>query len=322
MEIVRDAINLKPRHRGSVVTIGNFDGVHCGHQMLLKQIKEKSVSLGVPCMLVCFEPQPKEYFDEYNAPARLTRFREKVYLLEQYGVDIVLCMKFNEQTRSMLPSEFVSMLVEKIGVSALFVGDDFHFGQGRQGNFQTLQAAGQKSGFEVSNLRTMTHENDRVSSTLVRELLAKGDFDGAEQLLGHPYFIMGKVVYGMQLGRTLGAPTANIQLHRDRAPISGVYAVEVVVSEGPVSERKGLDREYFGVANVGVKPTVNTDVVKPALEVHLFDFSGSIYGQSVKVLFRHKIRDEQKFSGLDALKAAIAKDVEQAKQFFTQEQVT
>ena len=309
MEIVRDAINLKPKHRGSVVTIGNFDGVHRGHQMLLEQIKQKSQALGVPCMLVCFEPQPKEYFDEYNAPARLTRFREKVYLLEKYGVDVVLCMKFNEQTRTMLPDQFVSMLVDKIGVSALFVGDDFHFGKGRKGNFQTLQDAGSKFNFEMSNLRTMTHENDRVSSTLVRKMLADGRFGDAEQLLGHPYFIMGKVVYGMQLGRTIGTPTANIQLHRDRAPISGVYAVEV----------EGLDRLYQGVANVGVKPTVSSDIVKPALEVHLFDFSQSIYGQNVKVLFRHKIRDEQKFDGLDALKAAIANDASVAKSFFAGE---
>lgn len=305
MKVVRDAINLKPEHRGSVVTIGNFDGVHRGHQMLLAQIKEKSKALNVPSMLVCFEPQPKEYFDEYNAPARLTRFREKVYLLEQFGVDIVLCMKFNERTRSMLPEHFVAMLVDKIAVSALFVGDDFRFGQGRKGTFETLQAAGQKHNFEVSNLHTMTLENDRVSSTRVRELLAEGDFDGAETLLGHPYFIMGKVVYGQQLGRTLGTPTANIQLHRDRAPISGVYAVEL----------EGLDKPYQGVANVGVKPTV-AEGLKPALEVHLFDFKETIYGSSVKVIFRHKIRDEKKFSGLDELKTAIAADVVSAQQFF------
>lgn len=306
MEIVRDTLNIKPRHRGSVVTIGNFDGVHRGHQMLLGQIKEKSSALGVPCMLVCFEPQPKEYFDVFNAPARLTRFREKIYLLEQYGVDIVFCMKFNERTRNMQPEEFVEILAEQIEVKALFVGDDFRFGVGRKGNFETLKDAGKKYGFEVSNLHTMTHENDRVSSTLVREALSRGDFVEAELLLGHPYFIMGKVVYGRQLGRTLGAPTANIQLHRDRAPISGVYAVEV----------HGLEQPYYGVANVGVKPTVNEGGVKPSLEVHLFDFEGSLYGRNVKVVFRHKIRDEQKFSGLDALKQAIAADMKQAKLFF------
>ena len=307
MEIVRDVLNLKPRHQGSVVTIGNFDGVHSGHQALLQQIRQKSDALGVPSMLVCFEPQPKEYFDEYNAPARLTRFREKVRLLEQYGVDIVFCMKFNESTRNMQPETFTELLGEKIGVKALFVGDDFHFGQDRSGNFETLLAAGERYGFEVANLRTMTLGANRVSSTRIRECLAAGEFDEAEALLGHAYFIMGKVVYGRQLGRTLDAPTANIQLHRYRAPISGVYAVEL----------DGLGERLKGVANVGVKPTLNESFVKPALEVHLFDFSGNIYGRNVEVIFRHKIRDEIKFDGLDSLKAAIAQDVQAVRAYFS-----
>jgi riboflavin kinase/FMN adenylyltransferase len=306
MEIVRGVANLKSHHRGSVVTIGNFDGVHRGHQALLGQIREKSDKLGVPSMLVCFEPQPKEYFDEFSAPARLTRFREKVRLLEQYGVDIVFCMKFDDATRSMHPDDFTELLGDKIGVSALFVGDDFHFGQDRSGNFETLVSAGEQYGFEVSNLRTMIVGDDRVSSTRIRECLAAGEFEEAEALLGHAYSIMGKVVYGRQLGRTLDAPTANIQLHRYRAPISGVYAVEM----------DGLDRRYQGVANVGVRPTLNEKTVKPALEVHLFDFSGTIYGRNVEVIFRHKIRDEKKYDGLDELKAAIAGDIDAAKSFF------
>lgn len=306
MEIVRDILNLKPHHRGSVVTIGNFDGVHRGHQALLQKIRQKSDALGVPSMLVCFEPQPKEYFDEYNAPARLTRFREKVRLLSRYGVDIVFCMKFNEKTRNMQPETFTELLGEKIGVKALFVGDDFHFGQDRSGNFDTLLTAGQQYGFEVSNLRTMMLGEDRVSSTRIRECLAAGEFQEAEAMLGHAYSIMGKVVYGRQLGRTLDAPTANIQLHRYRAPISGVYAVEL----------DGLGQRLQGVANVGVRPTLNEAVVKPALEVHLFDFSQNIYGRNVEAIFRHKIRDEVKFEGLDALKLAIAKDVEAARAYF------
>jgi riboflavin kinase/FMN adenylyltransferase len=308
MEIVRGVANLKPHHRGSVVTIGNFDGVHRGHQALLGQIRQKSDELGVPSMLVCFEPQPKEYFDEFNAPARLTRFREKVLLLEEYGVDIVFCMKFNDVTRNMHPDTFTELLGEKIGVSALFVGDDFHFGQDRHGNFETLVNAGKRYGFEVSNLRTMTLGDDRVSSTRIRECLAAGEFAEAEALLGHSYSIMGKVVYGRQLGRTLDAPTANIQLHRYRAPIRGVYAVEM----------EGLDRRYQGVANVGVRPTLNEAVMKPALEVHLFDYAGNLYGRNVEVIFRHKIRDEKKFSGLDELKGAIAADIQSAKTYFAQ----
>lgn len=306
MEIVRGVANLKPHHRGSVVTIGNFDGVHRGHQALLRQIRTKSDELGVACMLVCFEPQPKEYFDEYNAPARLTRFREKVCLLEEYGVDIVFCMKFDDATRNMHPDTFSALLGEQIGVKALFVGDDFHFGQDRSGNFDTLVQAGKHYGFEVSNLRTMMVGDDRVSSTRIRECLANGEFEEAEDLLGHSYSIMGKVVYGRQLGRTLDAPTANIQLHRYRAPISGVYAVEL----------DGLGPRYQGVANVGVRPTLNEAIVKPALEVHLFDFSGNIYGRNVEVIFRHKIRDEKKYDGLEALKAAIAKDIDASKAYF------
>lgn len=306
MEIVRGVANLKPHHRGSVVTIGNFDGVHRGHQALLGQIRQKSDQLGVPSMLVCFEPQPKEYFDEYNAPARLTRFREKVRLLEKYGVDIVFCMSFNDTTRNMHPDTFTELLGDKIAVKALFVGDDFHFGQDRGGNFDTLVDAGKRYGFEVSNLRTMMVGENRVSSTRIRECLAEGEFEEAEALLGHSYSIMGKVVYGRQLGRTLDAPTANIQLHRYRAPISGVYAVEM----------DGLGQRYQGVANVGVRPTLNERVVKPVLEVYLFDFSGNIYGRNVEVIFRHKIRDEKKFDGLEALKSAIAQDVEAAKAYF------
>jgi len=307
MEIVRGIANLKPHHQGCVVTIGNFDGVHRGHQVLLKQIRQKSDALGVRSMLICFEPQPKEYFDEYSAPARLTRFREKVYLLEQYGVDIVFCMQFNDSTRNMQPETFVEMLVGKIGVKSLFLGDDFRFGQGRGGNYETLVAAGERYGFEVSNLRTMTLGDDRVSSTRIRECLAEGEFEEAEALLGHEYFIMGKVVYGRQLGRTLDAPTANIQLHRYRAPISGVYAVEL----------DGLGKRLQGVANVGVRPTLNEAVMKPALEVHLFDFAENIYGRNVEVIFRHKIRDEIKFDGLEALKTAIAQDIESARNYFS-----
>lgn len=306
MEIIRGLLNVKPHHRGCVVTIGNFDGVHRGHQAILRQVKEKSETLSAPSMLICFEPQPREFFDEFNAPARLTRFREKVELLETHGIDFVLCFKFDERTRQMSAPSFVRMLVEQLAVSALFVGDDFRFGSDRSGDFSVLEAAGKEHGFEVTNLHTLSFEDTRVSSTRIRECLNEGDIDEAEALLGHPYSIIGKVVYGRQLGRELGAPTLNIQLHRYRAPIDGVYAVEV----------EGLGERYQGVANVGVRPTLNQVTVKPILEVHLFGFSGSAYGQCVKVLFRHKIRPEIKFDGLDSLKTAIADDIVAAKTFF------
>lgn len=306
MEIVRGLINLKPQHRGCVVTIGNFDGVHLGHQAILKAVREKAVELGAPSMLICFEPQPQEFFDEFNAPARLTRFREKVELLEEQGLDLVLCLKFDDKTRSMTADDFIELLVRDIGVRSLYVGDDFRFGHDRSGDFSSLRSAGERYGFEVTDLHTLTFEDIRVSSTRIRESLAAGDFEAAEAMLGHPYSIIGKVVYGRQLGRTLDAPTANIQLHRYRAPIDGVFAVEV----------DGLDQRYQGVANVGVRPTLNEGNVKPILEVHVFDFEGEIYGKCVKVIFRYKIRPEIKFNGLDELKAAIRQDVVQAREYF------
>jgi len=309
MEIIRGVHNLKPRHRGCIVTMGNFDGVHLGHQLILKQVKARSQEMGAPSLLICFEPQPKEFFDAYNAPARLTRFREKVGLLAEYGVDLVLCLKFDELTRSMSPQAFISLLVNDLRLKALFAGDDARFGNDRSGDFDLLLAAGKQSGFEVTNLYTLTVGAERVSSTRIRECLANGNFNMAQQLLGRPYSITGKVVYGRQLGRTLDAPTANIQLHRDRAPIDGVYAVEI----------EGLDITLTGVANVGVRPTLNEATLKPILEVHIFDFAGTIYGKTVKVIFRAKIREEKKFTGLEALKSAIREDMLVARQFFKDE---
>lgn len=306
MEIIRGLINLREKHRGSVVTIGNFDGVHLGHQAILKQVNERAAQLGVPSMLICFEPQPLEYFDEYNAPARLTRFREKVELLEGNGIDLVLCFKFNEETRSMTPDQFLEVLTGKIMVRALFVGDDFKFGHDRSGDFELLSTAGQKHGFSVTNLYTLTYEHIRVSSSHIRECLERGEFDVAEKMLGHPYTITGKVVYGRQLGRTLGVPTANLQLHRYRAPIDGVYAVEIT----------GLDGRLTGVANVGVRPTLDETTLKPILEVHIFDFEREIYGQYVKIIFRRKIRDEIKFDGLEQLKKAIFADIANVREYF------
>lgn len=308
MEVIRGLINLKPRHRGAVVTIGNFDGVHLGHRVILQRVRDKAIEIGASSMLICFEPQPQEFFDEFNAPARLTRFREKVELLEELGIDLVLCFKFDEETRAMSAERFVEILTRDIGVGGLFVGDDFRFGHDRSGDFLMLKAAGNQYGFDVTNQHALTFDDDRVSSTRIRQCLAAGDFEGAEAMLGHPYWISGKVVYGRQLGRQLDAPTANIQLHRYRAPIEGVYAVEI----------EGLDKPYQGVANVGVRPTLNEAMLKPILEVHIFDFEKEIYGRRVKVLFRRKIRPEFKFDGIDSLKSAIRRDIEEAKSYFAE----
>lgn len=306
MEVIRGLLNVRKKHRGAIVTIGNFDGVHKGHQSILKEVRARADQLNVPAMLICFEPQPKEFFDLYNAPARLTRFREKVDLLSDQGIDYVYCVKFDEKARTMSAEEFVRILVEEIGISGLFVGDDFHFGFDRSGDFKYLQDAGKSHHFDVINMYTISHDNERVSSTRIRESLARGHFEQAERLLGYAYSISGKVIYGRQIGRTLGVPTANIQLHRYVAPIAGVFAVEMLF-DGQVLP---------GVANVGVRPTIDDHTLKPILEVHLFDFSGDIYGKRAKVVFRQKIRDEKKFAGIEALKEAIMNDIEDAKTFF------
>ena len=306
MEVIRGLLNVREKHRGAIVTIGNFDGVHKGHQSILKEVRARADKLNVPAMLICFEPQPKEFFDLYDAPARLTRFREKVDLLSDQGIDYVYCVKFDEKARTMTAVEFVRILVEEMGISALFVGDDFRFGFDRSGDFQYLQDVGKAHHFDVINMYTISHDNERVSSTRIRECLAEGDFELAESLLGYAYSISGKVIYGRQIGRTLGVPTANIQLNRYVAPITGVFAVEML-----------FDGQAFpGVANVGVRPTIDDHTLKPILEVHLFDFSDDIYGKTAKVVFRQKIRDEKKFSGIEALKAAIMNDIEDAKIFF------
>lgn len=311
MEVIRGIHNLQPRHRGCIVTIGNFDGVHLGHQAILRQVKQKSLELGAPSMLICFEPQPKEFFDAFSAPARLTRFREKVVLLAEQGIDLVLCLKFDEKTRSMSAPAFIDLLVKDLQVRAVFAGDDARFGNDRSGDFNLLLAAGKKYDFAVTNLYTLTVDQARVSSTRIRDCLAAGDFAMAEQLLGRPYSITGKVVYGRQLGRTLDAPTANIQLHRYRAPIDGVYAVEV----------EGLNGMLQGVANVGVRPTLNETTVKPILEVHIFDFGRTIYGKTVRVIFRAKLREEKKFDGLEALKQAISADMVAARAYFVDQRL-
>ena len=311
MQVIRGLTNIKSIHRGSVASIGNFDGVHLGHQAILKQVCEKAKQLSVPSLLICFEPQPREFFSEFNAPARLTRFREKVELLESLGVDLVLCLKFNEATRSMTADAFIDVLVKDLGLSALFVGDDFKFGHDQSGGFEKLQSAGAKHNFEVTNMYTLNIEDSRVSSTHIREYLATGHFSEAEVMLGRPYAISGKVVYGSQLGRTLDAATANIHLHRYRAPIDGVYAVIMELEESA--------EVFEGVANVGVRPTLESQTLRPILEVHLFDFSRDIYGQKVRVVFKKKIREEKKFPDFNSLKIAIAEDVVSAKQFFSKE---
>ncbi len=304
MEIIRGLHNVRPRHRGCVATIGNFDGVHHGHQLLLAHLNAKRNELGAPSVLITFEPLPREYFGGAVKPGRLTRFREKVTLLMRTGIDRMICLPFNEQVSQITATSVIEdFLVGQLGVRYVVVGDDFRFGRGREGDYAMLKRGGDRLGFDVSHIGTLTFDHERVSSTRIREALARGDIRLAEKLLGHTFFIMGHVIYGRRLGTQLGTPTANIPLNRYRAPLDGVFVVRVT----------GLDQPYDGIANVGIRPTVGGK--EPLLEVHLFDFDRDVYGRRLTVTFRHKLRDEQHFDSLDALKQQIAGDVIQAREW-------
>ena len=306
MEIINGLHNLRSRHRGCVLTIGNFDGVHRGHRQLIDVLCEKAKALGVPSMLMTFEPQPREFFAGTKLPARLTRFREKVYLLDQTPLDRLLCLPFNERTANIEADWFAKdFVVDQVGAKHLVIGDDFRFGRGREGDFALFERYGQIHGYSVSAMSTLLQGEARISSTLIRETLAAGDFTAAANLLGHEYFIMGRVVYGRQLGRQLNVPTANIRLQRYRAALEGVYCVTVEGIAGAVRH---------GIANIGVRPTV--DGKEPLLEVHVFDYTGNLYGDLIKVTFKQKLREEQAFDSIDALKTQINQDIEQARHYF------
>lgn len=228
MELIRGIHNIRARHHGCVLTIGNFDGVHRGHQALLEQLKREGQRLDLPVMVMIFEPQPLELFAADKAPARLTRLRDKARYLAEAGVDYLLCVKFDPRFAANTAQAFVAqLLVEKLGVKFLTVGDDFRFGAGRQGDFQLLQQAGAEFGFDVISTDSFCDGGLRISSTAIRQALHDDDLVLAETLLGHPYSISGRVVHGDELGRTIGFPTANLPLKRLVAPVKGVYAVDV-----------------------------------------------------------------------------------------------
>ena len=306
MELIRGLQNIRSEHHGCVATIGNFDGVHLGHQAVLGQLAEKAAELSLPTTLITFEPQPMEYFIPDKVPARLTRFREKILALQRYSVDRVCCLSFNEKLAKLTAEDFIEqVLVEKLGVKYLVVGDDFRFGENRAGTFEMLVEAGKKYGFQVVSMHTFEIDAERVSSTRIRAALEKGEMSNAEKLLGRRYRMSGRVAHGEKLGRELGFPTANIHLHRHASAIQGIFVVEVF----------GLNEEPLqGVASVGTRPTVNE--TKALLEVFLLDFNQNIYGRHIQVSFLKKLRDEEKFDSLDELIEQIQLDVEQALAYF------
>ena len=309
MHLIRGIHNLKPAHKGCALTIGNFDGLHLGHQALLKLLNKIADNNQLKSCMMSFDPLPHEYFAGGLDRPRLMNTRDKLIALASYSPtfcpDYVLLMKFNHELSSMTAVEFIEkILVEKLAIKALIIGDDFQFGRDRKGNLELLQEYGRKYGFEVDALDTHHMDETRISSTRVREALMNADMEACKNMLGRDYQICGRVAHGDKRGRTIGFPTANIHLHRPSTPLQGVYSVTML------SSTLG---EVKGIANVGYRPTVKGDHVR--IEVHLFNFNQEIYGESVCIAFHQRIRDEQKFESFDALKNQIQLDSQKAREF-------
>lgn len=308
MELIRGIHNILPKHRGCVLTIGNFDGVHLGHQAVLAQVIHLAKAQGLASCVMVFEPQPLELFVGAAAPARISRFREKYQALAALGIDRLLVINFNRSFAAQAPEQFVEhLLLEKLGVTHLIVGDDFQFGKNRLGNFAYLQGAAAQFGFGLNSTSSLKLGEQRVSSTLIRQALEQDNLPLAASMLGRPFTLTGRVRHGRKLGRDLGFPTANVWLYRRKLPVSGVYAISARTCYG----------DFQGVANIGNRPTVQG--VREQLEAHLFNFKQDLYGTQIEVVLHHKLRAEQRFANLDALKQQIAADAAAAKQYFSQQ---
>ncbi|WP_331828431.1 bifunctional riboflavin kinase/FAD synthetase [Candidatus Blochmannia sp. SNP] len=307
MEFIRGLHNIKSHHKGCILTIGNFDGFHRGHQALISKLQEERNHLKLPVMVMIFEPQPREYLSNIIA-IRLTRLRDKINYLYTAGVDVILCITFNKKFASIEAYNFVkNILIYKLGVQFVYIGDDFRFGAFRKGDFFLLKKISKNEGFKVIRTAAYLDSNGkRISSTAIREALTENRILDAELLLGHSYCISGRVIHGNSLGRKLGFPTANISLQGKRLPIRGVYAVKVYgISNLPLP----------GIANIGIRPTI-TGKNQQQLEVHLLNISTNIYTYHIKVVFLAKIRDEQYFTSMETLQHQIKNDIINVRSYF------
>lgn len=307
MKIIRGLHNLRAEHCGGVATIGNFDGLHLGHQSVIKKLVKLAADKQTHSTLITFEPLPHELFMGDKSPARLSTLRDKIQMLESMGIDQCLCLPFNAKLSSMEAACFAKTVLHKgLDIQLLVVGDDFRFGKNRSGDYVLLQQFGKQAGFEVLNTETFSDNSIRVSSTVIREALARGDFARATALLGREFSMSGKVIHGDKRGRLLGFPTANISVNRRVSPLHGVFAVEL--------DGCGLKKQA-GVANIGNRPTIGGKGF--LIEVHCLDFSADLYGKRLNVTMKNKIRDEKKFDSLEDLTRQIAKDKQVAQQYFT-----
>ncbi|WP_131779448.1 bifunctional riboflavin kinase/FAD synthetase [Legionella bozemanae] len=304
MKLLRGIQHFSAFDKGVVATIGNFDGVHLGHQNLIRTLENKANDLKLPLVLILFEPQPREYFQQEKAPARLSSLREKLDVLRSYQIDYIYCFKFNNSLAQTSADDFArTYLFSTLNVKYLLVGEDFRFGKNREGDVSLLKKLGSEYACDISIYSNFCINENRISSTRIRTALQHGDLNTAAKYLGRPYSICGRVLHGDGRGRQWGIPTANLALHRYSLPLQGVFVVRVRIASQMV----------YGVANIGRRPTV--DGSKNILEVHLFDFERSIYGELMQVFFLHKLRDEVKFTSVDALIAQIYDDIAVAKEF-------
>ncbi|KKO47176.1 FMN adenylyltransferase [Arsukibacterium ikkense] len=306
MELIRGLHNIQPRHHGCVLTIGNFDGVHLGHQAVLQKVQAIAKRLTLPSCVMVFEPQPLELFAGSAAPARLSRFREKYTELARLGIDRLVCVGFNPTFAAMQPAVFIEqLLLKQLGAQQLIVGDDFRFGNNRAGDFAMLALAAERYQFGLNSTSSLKLGQQRVSSTLIRQALQHDDLSAAAAMLGRPFSLTGRVRHGRKLGRDLGFPTANVWLYRRKLPVGGVYAITAQTKYGC----------FQGVANIGNRPTVQGQ--REQLEAHLFDFKADLYGSQIAVTLHHKLRNEQRFADLAALQQQITADMHAAKTYFS-----
>jgi riboflavin kinase/FMN adenylyltransferase len=304
MQLIRGINNIQAEDHGCVLTIGNFDGVHLGHARVITALIDKAKVMNCTPAVMIFEPQPQELFSPETAPARLTRLRDKYILLKKLGVERLICVNFHREFACKSAEEFIEqLLVKQLGIKHLIIGDDFRFGKNRIGDFNLLKQAGERFNFTVSDTASFKQEGCRISSTQIRNALEQDKLADAEKMLGRAYSIIGRVFHGDKRGRQLGFPTANVLLKRRVSPISGVYVVKI----------ETIEQCFYGVANIGSRPTVSG--IRQQLEVHIFNFNEDIYGQTIEVVILKKLRDEIKFSSLDDLKKQISQDSEQAKAF-------
>ena len=306
MILVRGSHSLARLDKPTVATIGNFDGFHLGHQKVCEFVIQQSKQQQLASVIISFEPTAKEFFAGAQAPARIYPLRKKIELARKLGFDYFVCLNFKQSLSNLPAVDFVQQILhDSLQIKALVVGDDFKFGNKRTGDIHLLREMGVSLGFQVSDQSKISHEHDRISSTLIRNALQESNFELAEKLMGRPFTISGRVFHGDKKGRTIGFPTANIILRRRNSPINGVFAVAVT----------NKLESWQGVANIGTRPTVNGKRMQ--LEVHLFNCQKELYGNRLEVEFLSKLRDEVKFPSFDALKKQINLDAENAKEFFS-----